>query len=322
MPLLRKTPHESRRLQQRDTAMQALIQRGGASAGEILDADFCARGLPGLEARDWPDRPFVTIQSMLDSARAQQGGYFRRKRDLARAGGFVSRGENTIYINPQYLDPRPAPGYTVDTEKLRRITSDLISHELIHILQQSRGPARGIMTFSNGHTRPLMHAAYGKGENDKPGIWRRLRRGWLNFQARRYYKFTIPDYFAEEAEIQARLHQLIVHAAAGWDRLPANRGELFAALFNMGFKMPPAIRKKRLRGTKPGKKALKAFRTSKRMRANNATTIQHLNLVYDWLGTDANRHMLFDHAYPGIYADLLTLYGVTDAGQRLKVESP
>ena len=301
--------------------MQALVQRGGANAGDILDADFCGRGLPGLTVDSWPDRPFVTIKSMLESQQTKQGGYFKRKRELGRAGGFVARGENTIYINPDYLNPQPAPGYVVDTDKLKRIVSDLISHELVHILQQSRGPGLKIGSLGNRHMTGLMRRAYGDDGDAKPGLWRRLRRGWLNFRTRRYYKFSIPDYFADEAEIQARLHQLIVHASAGWDRLPVNRGELYAALFNMGFKMPGGLRR-RLRRSKGGKQALKAFRTSKRMRAGNARTITHLNLVYDWLGTPATQHMLFETVYPGIYADLLLLYGVSDARKHLKTGMP
>ena len=320
MPLLRKTKHESQLLEQRDVAMQALIQQGGGNAGKILDADFCGRGLPGLSCDDWPEGPFVAIKSMLESQQTQQGGYIKRRRELGRAGGFVARGENTIYINPQYLNPQPAPGYVVDNDKLRRVVSDLISHELIHILQQSRGPKLGVGAMRNIHMTRLMRKARNDVSGQGADVWRRLRRGWLNFQARRYYKFTISDYFAEEAEIQARLHQLIVHAAASWARVPANRGELFAALFNMGFKMPKDIRKKRLKGTKPGKKALKAFKTSKRMRADNALTIAHLNLVYDWLGTRSTQLMLFDDVYPGIYADLLRLYGLTDARRRLKTQ--
>lgn len=313
----RKTVHESDRLKQRDTAMQQLVQQGGANAGAILEADFCGRGLPGLTADNWPDRPFVTIKSMLESQQTKKGGYFHRKRELGRAGGFVARGENTIYINPGYINPQPAPGYVVDHDKLRRIVSDLISHELIHILQQSRVSQYNVAALRNANIAPIMRQANGDGTN-KPGLWRRLRRGWLNFQARRHHKFTIPDYFAKEAEIQARLHQLMVHASAGWERMPVNRGELFAALFNMGLKMPGSIAKKRLKGTKPGKKALKTFRCSKQMRAANARTIAHLNLVYDWLGTRETQSMLFDAVYPGIYADLLRLYGVSDAGQWLK----
>lgn len=308
--------HEAQALQIRDKRMLALVKAGGADIGIILEADFGSRGLPGIKTPDWPDAPFVAIKSMLESRSVSQGGYRKRKRDLSRAGGFVQRGENVIYVNPQYINPKVPPGKKINYERLYRYLSDLVSHEAVHILQG----ARGAKTFANANMAPLMKPT-GKAGGPGAGIvelFRGIRRWWLEFRAWRYYKFSIKDYFSSEAEIQARMHQLMVHGCAGWPRMPASRVELFAALFNMGFKMPPHIRKNWLKRMPEGRKARKAFKCSKAMRIWNATTILHLNMVYDWLGTTPRRAYLCGEVYPAIYADLLSLYGVRDAHELMR----
>ncbi len=50
------------------------------------------------------------------------------------------------------------------------------------------------------------------------------------------------EYFAQDHELQARLHNIIVRGYPAWGKIPQNTDELYAALLDMGIKSPSIVR--------------------------------------------------------------------------------
>lgn len=191
-------------------------------------------------------------------------------------GGFVKQGESTIFLNDMYR----AFG---QTQGGRRYLSHIISHEFKHVVQ--------------GRDREeSMSSAF---DGDRLEI-----KGMLIEDASKHQK-----YLAEEYEIQARLHTLMVGAYHQFEKMPTSYAELIAVLYSQGMYLPKVVVRE-VRETEEGKKAFSFFKTDKDLldRYADKDAIKYLSEVIKAV-SPWKRKMFCQDVLSFIYGDMLELYG-------------
>jgi hypothetical protein len=123
------------------------------------------------------------------------------------------------------------------------------------------------------------------------------------------------DYISEGIEVQARIHQIVIDGYPRWGKVPTNSDEFFAAMKNAGIKLPPEI-ESRLANL-PANSSARAFLACETGKCPKVPDIQEIN---DSL-SEAGRSIFWNKTMPALYADLITMYGDTQGGQRLGLGS-
>jgi hypothetical protein len=124
------------------------------------------------------------------------------------------------------------------------------------------------------------------------------------------------NYLRLGVEVQARIHEVIIAGYPAWGKVPTNIDEFYAAMKNAGFKMPPEI-EKRLESL-PENSSAHAFLSCKNFGGcKMVAQIQQVGDSFSQEGTET----FWNKVMPALYADLITLYGDTQGGQRLGLGS-
>jgi hypothetical protein len=232
-----------------------------------------------------------------------QGSAEQQKRILM-AGGMAGGDEN-IYLHPGLYE-------NVFQRKKYRDTARILTHEYAHRFQQTD---LGIWDGVFLHSNTLLLRG---GVSDRNVITRSLKKayqsavqGLQEYLAYRHHKnkyLSIRNYFTSETEVQARLHEVMVHGYAGWQKMPTNKTELWAALANYGLTPPRAIRKE-LEASEQGRQALSDFRVSPAARHRMRMAIRDLGYAHDFAVFKAHKEAYWQTGIPRIYGALLELYG-------------
>ncbi|MDD5587040.1 MAG: hypothetical protein PHY92_08835 [Alphaproteobacteria bacterium] len=116
------------------------------------------------------------------------------------------------------------------------------------------------------------------------------------------------DSFSLGSEIQARIHQLIAHNYEAWGRVPGTRTELSAAMYQLGIRIPKAL-KASLLNTAEGQKALDAFKVSGTFRRGRGL-VRDINYgLRNRLKTKQGLSRFWTYGLPMMYGQLLEMYG-------------
>ncbi len=110
--------------------------------------------------------------------------------------------------------------------------SDIIGEEQIHIRQKQK---------NSGH---MAQAAFQAAAHDWVENQPSLARHYIYAkQIVDMFLTMMPrEYFAQDHELQARLHSIMVRGYPSWGKIPQNTDELYAALLDMGIKSPPIVK--------------------------------------------------------------------------------
>jgi hypothetical protein len=111
-------------------------------------------------------------------------------------------------------------------------------------------------------------------------------------------------YLRQGAEVQARLHQVMIDGYQRWGKLPANQDEFLAAIKNAGIKLPKEI-ETHLNGL-PGNSSARHFLNAKP--GLQTQVILDIQQVSNSLMADS-RLLLWNKSMPAMYADLIEMYG-------------
>ncbi len=112
-------------------------------------------------------------------------------------------------------------------------------------------------------------------------------------------------YYKQGLEIQARLHEIVTDGYQRWGVVPQNRIEFFAAMENSGFKLPASIRAEM--NEAPEIDAIRQTFSGKPV--SNETNAMNDITFAEKLLTPEGRVAFWDKAMPGLYADLIEMYG-------------
>ena len=115
---------------------------------------------------------------------------------------------------------------------LRASTADIIGEEHIHVMQ-----------FKDGNDLTARRAFLNDGKNisaNATGL--RATFNTLGQVFDTLLTMMPREHYAQDHELQARIHNLMVRGYKSWGRLPANESELYAALYDMGIRHPNVIK--------------------------------------------------------------------------------
>jgi hypothetical protein len=298
---------EEMNLKQRDVRFQELAKEkvfDGAliSSRELLEADFGSLDINGLSITNAPET-LCKIQDMRRNPDYESLTEEEKRAELIHVAGRAGAGED-IFIHPRYFDEQ-----TLKTQI--RGFSNTLSHEHIHRLQASENETGWSSAFWNPNMLFLKMPEYNSGIKGKAkNLIGKIAK--QTFDKHAHIKtgghFNVTNYFSKEYEIQARLHELMVQGHTSWQKLPANKCELWAALNNLGLKMPIKYRIE-LHASEEGRAALREFKVSPVLRYSARHTIRDLNYISDYIGYESKRETFWNEALPAIYSNLIELYG-------------
>ena len=183
-------------------------------------------------------------------------------------GGFVMKDKPTVHLNHMYR-------WFAQSQSGRRYLSHVLSHEFQHVVQQ----------------RDLQESLSSSFDGDRLGI-----AGLLKDDASKYQK-----YLADEAEIQARLHTVVVGAYHQFERMPTNHFELMSMLATQGIATFP---------TMMGLGAGRAYKKDTELfdRYADKSAIDGLKDVIKAIDPK-HKSDFFNRVLPFVYGDLIELYG-------------
>jgi hypothetical protein len=215
-------------LRDRSERMRIAVANPDLTTADILRADFGTDCPQGLDVKAYPEKP-VNLGALEDAEHVRSLGYFARRAYLSKWAG---TGGDAIDMRHDYLRALKAgtiPQYAVAHTNF----TNTLGHENTHMLQwmfagmdapvdipeSLSAPGAGIMGRLGDLFRRVAQAGYDSSQ------W--LRR-----------KPSIPEYFAQNIKVQARIHEIMATGYVQWKKLPATPMELRAALLNIGIEAP------------------------------------------------------------------------------------
>lgn len=319
-------------MDKRERLARQLLMRGHASVDELLHASFGEWPPRGLEIVHTNTRRVNLVSSLATT------GYrsFWYKRDEKAPPTWPSR-----YAGAAWQDG--ARAIFVDT----RLPDNwlILGHELVHILQGDHHDRMDELIGRDAWTEilkkwqtPSDRLAAGLLDNFKPRVLRRAfnaystiktiavkhvipfvrNPAWLRNPARLRQSFADArmtanrlDYLARGAELQARLHEILIVGYPHWTRMPQNRNEFLFAMRSLGFiKLPPGLLHNM--NADPRKAELaRAFPILALAPINRdlENLLRHLN-------TKGQAHF-WGEIMPRLYADLIEMYGDKPGRERM-----
>lgn len=297
--------------------LRAALKTDITDTATILKADFGTGQPNGLDIRAYPATP-LHLAVMENDQAVMEMTPRARKKYIRITGGFARR-DGTLVLREVYLRQLRADAAPPRRDLPKYLgASTVLSHESLHHLQFLR-EKKGWCGIGDNHVQAAPWLAqiggriwgYGTGE-----AVAKLYRGALDFIQERKTGRTIGGYYNQAIEVHARLHEIMVAGYPQWERLPTNRTELFAVLYNAGIRLP--LRTTWMLLADPaGRQAVRDFRADPLMKAAIREVVTDLNVVGSYaLGRDDFRK-LWDRTIPLFYGDMLELYGDTRGRERL-----
>lgn len=292
-----------------------LKRRGSATVQECIEADFGKDGPKGLDIDPW-QKQTITFKD--------DGSFLRNlftskitKTDTQKPAGYVNfNSMDEIYINP-FITGEFALRVAAIKNRLAR-TLDIpdtstYSHEFAHILQHGVNNTGWDTETGQNKIGQNIHIA----NMQKPWFERmmeRYKRWSLDRHNPKEYK--VATYYTSSNEIQARMHELLVHGHTQWQKMPQNKVELWAALHNFGITMPPKIQQA-LHQTQEGQEALQEYRILPGITQLAANTTWSFNRISSFIMNPDIEGGVFENLYPFLYGQLIEMYGDTLGRERM-----
>ncbi len=325
----------------RDARVAALIRKGAATDDQLFEAQFGEWPVKGLE-KDTPRDDTVRFK-----------GYFAGKRTplgLPFTMAYVNpkTDDRSIHINRLTLNPAtPALGILTSRMVYARL-HDVITLALGVELRHFEAIFLGISLMSS--YRFAIASSFNKlvapsvcdivGEEHihvmqyKDGNDITARRAFKNdaenvlnnrspfdqfktntLQAIDALLTWMPrSHYAQDHELQARLHNLMVRGYKAWGRIPANEDELFAAMADMGV-IRPAIVNEYL--ADDGQKDVCKIFNKKAQSSWFSPPTGEMNVGLNSFRSQDILHRFWKDYLPVLYADLLQKYGDSKGLERM-----
>ena len=301
---------EQRFNRQRNQEFRRLHEQGQATSEEILRAEFGGEMPHGLDIRHVPDL-ICKFHDLRDHESYKDLSAREQMKKMATTAGRSDFAEN-IYLHPHTVAGR---------DHMRGKMSDFaltFSHEHIHRLQGAEKQTGWLSSISNVNASFLVMLAPEYGVRDQvKNLCRTFSRTVTDFQLpwKENPFGLVKSYLGHETEIQARMHEAMSAGYASWQKLPSTKVELWASLESLGLDIPASVRRN-LR-TDEGRQARRDFRVSNNARETISHTVEQLNKVQRYAVFSEDKERFWDKALPGIYGNLIELYGDTEGRARM-----
>lgn len=294
---------ERANLAARDRRMAALLDIDEPTTADVLRADFGTENIEGLDIVAFPayQTSFYSMSDYEGSASEEAKAELIRTSAGFEIDGEIHLRESTIEFMRYY-----GQGYNN--------ASNTIGHENIHVLQRLNQAPIINDQYSNAQVSMLHYGPANRGLAGR--LMDKFNRAVVDTSVYKAHEMRVSDYLAEEIEIQARMHEIMVNGHAAWGRLPTNKTEFYAALKNIGVELPSPLLTE-LRSTDEGRQALRDFRCSKVLRENMQQEVKELNFVHQYASNNTTQQFMWETAYPAIYGQLLEYYGDSLGRERL-----
>ena len=255
----------------RDKEVIKLVRKGQATDDELYEAQFGEWPLRGLDKTEHCD-DVIHIKSLRKDKKLSKFSYLFHLGHVHRE----KEDEQTIYLNNVLLSPAgPLLGFFATRMAYARI------HDVIELLTGVRAPfalpelliLAGVSSYRYalassmvklfapsvadivGEEQIHLKQVYDQRQAVLTNAFQGAAQDWLSNQSE-WKKATTnlmqvidtvltwmpQQYYAGDAELQARLHNVIVRGYEAWGQIPKNRDELYAALLDMGIKAPNIVK--------------------------------------------------------------------------------
>lgn len=296
-------------LRERDKRMQAVFKQGPiTNSAAIYQADFGTDCPNGLDIKAYPEHE-IHIANLKDMPDFADLSSEELNEQLAKADGMAYR-DGHIYMHPHYFDEDLL-------QKRARIFTSTLAHEHAHTAQFYENDTGWESAFTQVNTTFLhMEEQGGDFKGKTRRLYQKFNQAAVDKDAELKTAYKVSEYFANEHEIQARMHEALAVGYASWQKMPTDKTELWAALHNIGITTPKNILTE-LKNSDEGQAALKKFKCSRHLKKNMAKVAHDLNLVNDYASFSDVRETLWRKAYPAMYGNLLEHYGDSQGRARM-----
>lgn len=304
----RKLEQVNARLMERDRRWDALYQAGGGKVSDFILADFGTLHPEGLEIQTISEQT-IKFKSIVESDTFKNRSLPGKALELFRTAGMVEwTSDDTIHMNPvnfTELGRNLTAPYRFMTDQGITQVSHIAPHEFIHTRQHHREKSGWFSPLSGMDLQSI-------GMQDKSSLqrfWRDTVRTARDISTALDHRGrTTSGYFSDKKEMQARMHEMLAVGYAQWQKLPQNRTELWAALYNMGVEPTEEVGKW-MRESEEGRKALTDFAVNPSISARVAGDASTFNNIASHVGEDDVKQGLWLCHYPSLYGELLEFYG-------------
>ncbi|MCE9508053.1 MAG: hypothetical protein K8R48_07050 [Alphaproteobacteria bacterium] len=273
-----------------------LLMRGHATVQEMLTASF----------GDWPPKGLDINPDALKKEPVKLIVFVNAK--LNGQATSTTKEEREISINQNSLIKQ-------------KIVHSTLGHEAIHIMQGDTAHRKersflqklAYNMFTDGEQQPLSNRVMEELTTEKK------TGGGLCSEFQKVMKKT-GDYWGEYKhiqylrsgiEVQARIHQIIIEGYPRWGKVPATQDEFYAAMKNAGLNLPPEI-EKRLENL-PANSSAHSFLKCEKGQCHKVSEINEVTASFPEKG----KQVLWNKVMPALYADLITMYGDKQGGQKM-----
>jgi hypothetical protein len=318
------TQEVNQRHYDRHKRWEEIFDNGGGTASEFIKADFGTTNPNGLDVTLWDDEEISIITPFQDNNFLLKTKE-KQLHEATSGAAWVNCGvSNSITLNTMInfghepyvsyikealdgsLDPKIQDFTKLNKQRDFDIrTPSYMSHEFSHTRENFVSNS-GWLT----HDSQVDFLHVGKQERSfLQRTWEKTIRPLID---RRSSKddpaYRSSQYLAQNTELQARMNELIVKGYQEWDKLPATKMELWAALHNFGIKAPRSVQKA-LKSSEEGKKALKDFKLNANFKTLYSHTVKQINDVQDFAGYTDIKEAFWNHKYPLLYSNIIEGYG-------------
>lgn len=312
----------------RSLRLTGLMENGSASVLEFLQADFGTRTPNGLDlqAVDNFTSPIGILGGKGDPT--VKPGALSPRAGQSRIGGLAFPTGEIVMAENYTAQRNPETGKLA----FNHDAASILSHEFFHQMQFHAQRSTGDNPALLGRfIKPLLQTDPPKTLGDYAStLATTFRRAVVNYkQAARSQSTTVKlahifgrnplsvsKYLTQDHEIQARMHEILTAGYCSWGKMPASKLELHAAFYACGAELSGEALHS-LHSTEEGRKAVKEFQLSPIIKRQVGFRIQELNDVTAYALTREARDNLWQHAIPGLYGNMLELYGDSLGRERM-----
>lgn len=200
-----------------------------------------------------------------------------------------------------------------------RSFSELVGHEHIHILQKNRPVNADVFS----HEYNVLDGDLADLTMSKLDSFGELISGIDSFIA-----LQIPRYLRADAEVQARLHTIMVQNCKSWNQLPQDKPSLFLALDEAGVSIPRSMKialdllnkKSEYKNFKIKKTLTSLFNRQVRRISNPAVT--EMNSIINGLIQEDAKITFWTETLPFLYGNWLEMIGDKDGLKKMGINKP
>lgn len=341
-PEWQETQAINQRLLDRERRWMKIFDDHGGNTSDYIRADFGTDRPKGLDIRPWPEQK-IRMASLRFGREYSIIGFITDIMPFIKSTSDVMavniREDDTIRVNPVlfrfFRENKHLPSFTL-SKSGRSVVDRATPHEFIHTRQNYRS-LNGWQNYNSGNDfsnlslkdvsrvgRALRN--FRQFFKDRPVHLRLISRPSLIHILlpplglyRLFSKNNIGGYHSRNDELQARLIEMIGPAYAQWQKLPATKIELWAALHNLGIQTPKFVVAE-LNGTAEGLKALEDFKVIDSIKAKTFDAVSDFNMVYNYALGDDVKAAFWQKKYPMLYGELIEMLGDQPGRERMGLE--